>query len=393
MMLSGPFIRLFMVMAVIGVAAASRNLAFFLVGTAAVCTLAMIAYKGLYQGRYLPQSVLAVLDRWTGRQQAKPDEAKLTAIDARELAGKLKARVIGQDEVIDEIARILRRRIVARRPDKPLAVFCFAGAPGVGKTLLAKVMAEALYGSPAHLHFVDMSQNAPSSLFGSPRGYVGSDRYGEVTMALRDLPNSVMLLDEFEKADSEVHKRFLTAWNDGFVTEASDGAKFSTAETIFILTTNAATRRIGEMARDHKGTQEELDRMVKSTLADAQFAPEVLSRIDEVFAFRELKGLDIARVVALEIENIARQFGLQIAPAGINPQILLDAIEQVSQQRAMGGVRDISRAIERQIADGLVDAKLQGATHVRLEDQAGKIAVVAMVETPPSQAAPTPVPA
>src|SRR5207249_6147649 len=92
----------------------------------------------------------------------------------------------------------------------------------------------------------------------------------------------------------------------------------SPGETIFILTTNAAARRIGEMARDHKGTQEELDRMAKSTLADAQFAPEVLSRIDNVFAFREMQGLDIARIVALEIENKTREYGLEIAEGGID---------------------------------------------------------------------------
>ena len=123
-----------------------------------------------------------------------------------------------------------------------------------------------------------------------PSGYVGSTSYGALTAALRDVPNAVVLLDEFEKAHPEVHKRFLTAWNDGFVTEASDGAKIPTNEAIFILTTNAASRRIGEMARQHTGDREDLDRMVKSTLADAQFAPEVLSRIDEVFAFRELQG-------------------------------------------------------------------------------------------------------
>src|SRR5262249_30267939 len=207
-------------------------------------------------------------------------EAKLTAIDADELAAKLKARVIGQDDVIDQICRTLRRRLAARRPNKPLAVFCFAGPPGVGKTHLAQGLAEALYGDLRHLHFIDMSQNSATTLFGSPRGYIGSDSYGQVTLALRTVSNAIMLLDEFEKADAEVHKRFLTAWNDGFVTETSDGAKLSTSETIFILTTNAASRRIGEMARDHKGSQENLDRMIKSALADAQFPPEGLSRID-----------------------------------------------------------------------------------------------------------------
>ncbi len=317
--------------------------------------------------------------------------AKLTVIDAEELAAKLKSRVIGQDEVIDQIARTLRRRFAARRPNKPIAVFCFAGAPGVGKTHLAKVMAETLYKSQNHLHHIDMStatdHHAASSLFGSPKGYTGSSSYGQVTGMLRDVPNSIMLLDEFEKAHPDTHKRFLTAWNDGFVTEVSDGAKIATNETIFILTTNAASRRIGEMARDHKGTQDELDRMVKSTLADAGFAPEVLSRIDAVFAFREMKGLDIARIVALEIENKTREYKLEIADGGIDAQILLSAIEKVSEQGAKGGVRDIARTIEDQIADGLLDAKSQGASKVRLLAEADEVIVVPVLDDDTTTAA------
>jgi ATP-dependent Clp protease ATP-binding subunit ClpA len=375
MMTGGVWNRLFIVLALIAVAGVSRPLAFFLVGVAALCTLAMVSYKGLYQGRYLPQPVLALLDRWTGRAVAKQKSIGLTTIDADEFAAKLKARVIGQDDLIDHIARTLRRRLLANRPNKPIAVFCFAGPPGVGKTHLAKVMAETLYGDPRHLHFVDMSQNSAWTLFGSPKGYMGSDSYGQLATMLRAVPNAIMLLDEFEKADLEVHKRFLTAWNDGFFTETSDGMKISTSDTIFILTTNAAARRIRELARDHQGTQEELDRVVKSALADAQFAPEVLSRIDEVFAFREMKGLDIARVVALEIEAIAKQYDLAIAEGGIDPQILLAAIDKVSETGTKGGVREISRSIEKRIADGLVDAKLAGAAKVRLVADGNKVRV------------------
>jgi ATP-dependent Clp protease ATP-binding subunit ClpA len=392
MMMGGVWSRLFIIMVLIAVAGVSRPLAFFLVGVAAICLLAMIAYKGLYQGRYLPQPVLGMLDRWADRGQQKP--VRLTTIDADEFAAKLKARVIGQDEVIDHIARTLRRRLLANRPNKPIAVFCFAGSPGVGKTHLAKVMAETLYGDARHLHFVDMSQNSAWTLFGSPKGYTGSDSYGQLATMLRAVPSSIMLLDEFEKADSEVHKRFLTAWNDGFLTEASDGSKISTSDTIFILTTNAASRRIGELARDHRGTQEELDRVVKSALADAQFAPEVLSRIDEVFAFRDMKGLDIARVVALEIENITRQYDLEIAPGGIDPQILLGAIDRGTQVAAKGGVREISRAIEKRIADGLVDAKLAGARRVRLAAEEGdKVRVIPVHEDDKQDGAPTAAPA
>ncbi len=116
--------------------------------------------------------------------------------------------------------------------------------------------------------------------------------------------------------------------------------------------------------------------MVKSTLADAQFAPEVLSRIDEVFAFREMKGLDIARVVALEIEGLAKQFGLEIAAGGIDPRILLDSIETLSKQQSKGGVRDIARTIEKQISDGLIDAKADGVKRIKLISDGQRIRVI-----------------
>jgi ATP-dependent Clp protease ATP-binding subunit ClpA len=325
-----------------------------------------------------------ILDRLTNKAQLErayeAKSAQLTTINAEELAAKLKAKVIGQDEVIDQIAAQLKRRIAAKRMDRPLAVFCLAGPPGVGKTHLAKVLAATLYADKNHLHFFDMSQAATpmgaNALFGSPKGYIGSTSYGALTAALRDVPNAVVLLDEFEKAHPEVHKRFLTAWNDGFITELSDGAKIPTNEAIFILTTNAASRRIGEMAAQHNGSREELDRMVKSALADAQFAPEVLSRIDEVFAFHELKGLDIARVVALEIESLAKQFGLEIASGGIEPRILLGSIDTLSKQQPAGGVRDIARSIEKQITDGLIDAKGAGVKRIRLVADGERIKVV-----------------
>jgi ATP-dependent Clp protease ATP-binding subunit ClpA len=381
MNMGGVWTRLFIITGVIGIAAANRNLAYFLVGIAAICTLALIVYKGLYQGRYLPQPLLKWLDRRAARQKQGQPTAT-TVLDAEEFAARLKARVIGQDEVIDQLARTLRRRLAARRPNKPLGVFCFAGPPGVGKTHLAKVVAETLYGDPRHLHFIDMTSMvndaSAATLFGSPKGYAGSDSYGLLPSMLRTVPSSVVLLDEFEKAHSDVHKRFLTAWNDGFITEASDGSKFSTSETVFILTTNAQARRIGEMARDHRGTPDELDQMVKSALADSGFAPEVLSRIDNVFAFREMKGLDIARVVALEIEAITKQYDLEIAEGGIDPQILMRSIETVSEKSVKGGVREISRSIEKQIADGLVDAKLANASRVRLVAEGGTVRVIAI---------------
>lgn len=388
--------RLILLLALISIYHASPPLAVVLVAGSAVAALCIF----LYRGSYLPRFIMDVLDRLTNKatlQESYDRQSRnLVTINAEQLAERICARVIGQDDAVRAIAMQLRRRIAARRKDKPVAVFCLAGAPGVGKTHFAKVLAEELYGARSHLHFFDMSQfgqpHAAASLFGQARGYVGSQNYGALTAALRDVPDSIVLLDEFEKAHPEVHKRFLTAWNDGFITEVSDGARVATNEAIFILTTNAASRRIGDIAEQTNESAEELGRLAKAALADAQFAPEVLSRIDEVFAFRPLKGLDIARVVALEIENIAQQFGLKIAGGGIDPAILMDAIESLSN-RMQGGVRDMTRALERQVTDKLIDARSAGAAEIRLLGNGENVSVqiTRMNRTAEEQERPLPV--
>src|SRR5690606_17540206 len=158
---------------------------------------------------------------------------------------------------------------------------------------------------------------------GMTKGYVGSDSYGKLTAGLQDTPNAVVLLDEIEKAHPDVLKAFLTAWNDGFITERSDSQTISTTSAIFVLTSNAATDRLRDIANPVASDSDAMRAAAINTLREAKFAPEVLNRLDRVFVFRALQGLDIARVGALEIESMIQSYGLQVADQGIDPKIIL----------------------------------------------------------------------
>ncbi len=311
-----------------------------------------------------------ILDRLTNRKALEArlaDAAEPLIVDAEALAAAMKAKVIGQDSVCDDVAAQIRRRSAMARRSRPLGVFLFAGAPGTGKTYLAKCLAESIGRKLIH---IDMSQfsrgsSAGTMLFGSSKGYVGSDSYGSLTGALRDTPDAIVLLDEFEKAHADLHKNFLTAWNDGFLTEASDAKAVSTSRSVFVLTTNAATDQLNEIVR-RGGDDETIRRESIGALRDARFAPEVLSRIDRIFVFRTLGGLDVARVAALEIEAIVKNYDLEVAGGGIDPEILFETIERMNKLEGVGSARDLARGIEERLSESLIAAKLKRVKRVRL---------------------------
>jgi ATP-dependent Clp protease ATP-binding subunit ClpA len=243
---------------------------------------------------------------------------------------------------------------------------------------LAKQLAKALSRALAHLDMTQFARGgaAATQLFGSSKGYVGSDTYGKLTAVLRDTPDAVVLLDEFEKAHPEVHKNFLTAWNDGFITEASDGRHISTTKSIFVLTTNAAVDALTELTGRYGSDADGLRDASIQALRDAGFAPELLNRIDRIFVFKSLQGLDIARVTALEMEALVASYGLELAAGGIAPEVLLGVVQRQQRAGRHASSRDLVRKLEEAIADSLIEARRAGASKVALAQHDGQIRAV-----------------
>ena len=324
--------------------------------------------EGDEQPTVTEDDIASIVSEWTGVPVKKLTEAETAKLLRME--DDLHERVIGQDEAIKVVSKAVRRgRAGLKDPKRPIGVFMFVGPTGVGKTELAKALAEFLFDDEAALIRLDMSEYSEhfnvSRMLGSPPGYVGYDEGGQLTEAVRRRPYSVVLFDEIEKAHPEIFNTLLQIFEDGRLTDAQ-GRVVDFKNTVIIMTSNVGTSDLGKgigfrANEDATGESDSAYRAMKGKVMEAYnkaFRPELRNRIDEVIVFHHLNRGEIYQIVAqfskrITEELVRREMQLEFLPRAVE----LLAKEGYDRQF---GARPLRRAVQRLIEDPLAERLLMG---------------------------------
>jgi ATP-dependent Clp protease ATP-binding subunit ClpB len=316
---------------------------------------------GLLKEEVTSEEIAEVVSAWTGVPVSKMMQGEVEKL--KNLEAELHKRVVGQDAAVNAVAAAVRRsRAGLADPNRPLGSFFFLGPTGVGKTELAKALADYLFDDERALVRIDMSEYmekfSVQRLIGAPPGYVGYDEGGQLTEAVRRRPYSVILMDEMEKAHPDVFNILLQVLDDGRLTDGQ-GRVVSFKNTIIIMTSNVGSQVIaaGEQNGDDKAV---VDRKVNDALR-ATFKPEFLNRIDDIVVFHPLGLADIEKIVDIQLKGVRERLdneriSLTLTPAAIEA-LALDGLDPVY------GARPLKRLIQRQVVDNVANLIIAGELH------------------------------
>ena len=309
------------------------------------------------------------------------------SIRIKNMREDLKSQIIAQDPAIDKlVSAIQRNRVGLNDPARPIGVFMFLGPTGVGKTYLAKKLAEQMFGTADALIRIDMSEYMEkftvSRLVGAPPGYVGYEEGGMLTERVRRKPYSIVLLDEIEKAHPDVFNILLQVMDDGRLTD-SNGRTVDFRNTVIIMTSNVGTRQLKEFGRGVGFSamagkdDKEVSRSVIQKALNKQFSPEFLNRVDEIITFDQLELDSIVKIIDLELRTLFRR----IEKIGYKLEITEEAKRWIAQQGydKQFGARPLRRAIQQHIEDAvanlIVEEQVQPGDTITAELGDNKIVV------------------
>jgi len=308
--------------------------------------------------------ILHIVSKWTGVPLHRMEEAETQKL--LKMEDNLRERVIGQDEAVVAISKALRRsRADLKDPRRPIGSFIFLGPTGVGKTFLARSLAEFMFGDPDALIQIDMSEYmekfTASRLIGSPPGYVGYEEGGQLSEAVRRRPYSVVLFDEIEKAHPDVMHLLLQILEEGKITD-SLGRKIDFRNTIIIMTSNVGAeiiKRQSSMGFGAVSGTESYEQMRDKILEESKrvFKPEFLNRLDDMIVFHTLNREDLVRIVDLEVAKVvqrvkAKEIKIQVDPTAV--EFLIDKGYDPTY-----GARPMRRAVEKYLEDPFAEELLR----------------------------------
>jgi ATP-dependent Clp protease ATP-binding subunit ClpA len=304
-----------------------------------------------------------------GMLKASSSESQRFTIDEAKLVAHLRSRVKGQDEIIEDVARLIRLSWMKDKRTRPVCNLLFLGPTGTGKTELAKAICEHLFGDEQALLRFDCSELASaemgkSRLTGSSSGYVGSEQGGQLTRPMFANPKRVVLFDEIEKAHPTVFDLLLQVMGEGRLTEQGSGKTADFTQSVIIMTSNSLADSMGKAVQGLTDYPRIMN-AIKTLLAESgTFRPEILGRVDKVYLFKPLAGMQVAEIALLKISKLGQEYGIETN--FVAPELIIQALE-ANIRVSKFGIRELERILFDRYASYFVEARAANAKRVSFE--------------------------
>ncbi len=345
--------------------------------------VALIGFVGsvaIFEGKLMksvfdlvPQDQRVALDGFVAGKAPVSQQADFTDLDPDHVIELVRERVVGQDAAVTGSVTTAFRRARMPRPNKPIAVILYVGATGAGKTELAKALGDELFsGRVIRIDCNELSnEGSAQRLIGAPPGYIGAQNGGQVCREIGRLGTGVLLFDEIEKAHPTVLKTIMGLMDEARLTEQSTGQTFSATGFLIVLTSNARQAEIGAITAATSDETEQA-RKVKDELKSSGFLPEVLARIDAIYPFAPLSRRDLTEIVGRFLMRFAADAGVTLTE--VDAPLLIDLVTKAEKMRDYG-VREVVRAVESAVVDGLLAVKDRGCNRAAIRVIDGHVMV------------------